>query len=483
MKSNIILSAFLATILSANEYSGNYRFTYENIDITPKESMGLVGVGVDFDFSKYIYGGVGLYGSVKGKRGGFFTVGFDGGLKYNIAKNIRFKGGLFVGAGGGGAAPQGGGLMLRPYSQIDITMQNFNVGLGVSHIDFPNGKIKSTQGYISFELPTSGKFLKGHSFDSVRLNGLKDINHNLNFSILAEHYKPKSSKNLDGTAMKPFSLMGIKVSKFYNKNLYSTFQAAGAGGGENAGYMEVFGGLGYKWNIDNLPIYLTVQTLLGAGGGGRVNSGGGLLYSVDTAIGANVTNNINISASIGRIGAFNKKFKATKYSLMLGYKTDIVDDSISKSLNTLPLSFRVLNKSYLNGKKLFKSNKGVKRVDLLGFAIDYYLNKNIYLTGQTFWAYKGKAGGYAEGIFGLGYKTNKWRNLSLYTEALIGVGGGGGVKIDGGLFGVIGGGVNYEISKDLSLIAGISYARNRSKHFSTKVVNLGLKYKFSLLSK
>ena len=483
MKKHIILSLFFTTLLSANKYSGNYKFTYENIDVTPNESMGLVGIGVNFDFSKYIYGGLEVYSSVKGKRGGFFTVGFDGGLRYNISKNVRFNSGLFVGAGGGGAAPQGGGLMLRPYSQIDINIQNYNIGVGISHIRFPNGKIKSTQEYISLELPLSGNFLKGHRFDTIRLNGHTEIEHNLNLAIIAKHYTPKSSKNLDGTIMKPFSLMGIEVSKFYNKNIYSIFQAAGAGGGENAGYMEIFGGFGYKWNLNSLPIYLSLQTLIGAGGGGRVNSGGGLLYSVDMLVGANISKNINISASIGEIGAFNNKFKAIKYSLVLGYKIDIVDDSISKKLHTLPLSFRLLNKTYLNGKKLFKNNKDVKQINLLGFAIDYYLNKNIYLTGQTFWAYKGKAGGYAEGIFGLGYKTNKWHKLSLYSEILIGVGGGGGVSIDGGLFGSIGCGINYEISKDLSLITGISYARNHSKHFSTKVVNVGLEYKFSLLSK
>ena len=481
MKSVALILVSVATAW-ANSYSGVYRFTYENIDITPKESMGLVGIGIDFDFSKYIYGGLGLYGSVKGRRGGFFTVGFNGGLKYKITKNIRVKGGLFVGAGGGGAAPQGGGLMLKEYAQVDYLLNSFNIGLGVSHIDFPNGHIKDTQGFLSLEIPTSGSYLEGHRFGKIGAFGNKDLSHNINISILAQHYKPKNSKNLDNSPMKPFSLMGIKVSKFYSKNIYSIFQATGAGGGENAGYMEVFGGVGYRYTLENLPIFLSAQALVGAGGGGRVNSGGGLLYNLDASIGANITKNINITASIGKVTSFNNKFKANKYALTLGYKTNIVDSSISDKLKSLPFSFRVLNKSYIDTKNLFKSYKKVDRVDMLGFAIDYYFNRYIYLTGQTFWAYKGKSGGYAEGIFGLGIKSSKWHNLSVYSEALIGVGGGGGVKIDGGLFASAGVGVDYTLSKNLNAFAKISYARNKTNRFHTKVVSVGLEYKFSLIS-
>jgi hypothetical protein len=144
---------------------------------------------------------------------------------------------------------------------------------------------------------------------------------------------------------------------------------------------------------------------------------------------------------------------------------------------------RMLQKSYLEGKNLFKDPTRDTRVDLLGFAFDYYMNKHLYITGQTFWAYRGGAGGYAEGIFGLGYHSDSYGGLSFYSEALAGVGGGGGINIGGGLFGSIGAGISYDFDNDIEGFVGGAYQRSKDGEFSTAVISFGLNYKFSLLEK
>ncbi len=482
----------MSNSISLDKYNANYQIGYEKVAITSDEDMGLVGLSVLFDFTNYWYGGVSLYGAVDGKRGGFFTVGADSGLRYSVADNLQLKSGLFLGAGGGGSAPQGGGLMLRPYVEGSYKGEDFSLGLGVSHISFPNGDIESTQVYIAAQIPTSGSYLGGHqnsdnTNDIVAEGGvLRDDT--LDVSFLMEHYVPRAgSKNVNSNIdTKPYSLAGIEFDIFLNDNLYGIFQAAGAGGGDSDGYMEIFGGLGYRYQIANLPLYLDTQVAIGASGGGRVDTGGGLVYRAQAGLKAYITDNVTLGMKGGMIDAYEGTFSATTYSATLGYKgviANYIPSDDNHSILPANWGFRMLHKSHLDSDKLFKNSDRNMRIDLLGFAIDSYINENFYLTGQTYWAYKGGAGGYAEGIFGAGYHSDLYQGFSLYTEALAGVGGGGGVSIGGGLFGSIGTGVAYDIGNDLEAHIGGAYVRSKDGSFSTNNVLFGLSYRFSLLEK
>lgn len=482
--------SLMAQSLDLDRYTANYKIGYEKIAISSDEDMGLVGLSVLFDFTNYWYGGVSLYGAVDGKRGGFFTVGADSGLSYAVSSNFKLKSGLFLGAGGGGSAPQGGGLMLRPYIEANYVAKDFSLGLGASHVSFPNGDIESTQVYIAAEIPTDGGYISGHHASDLELgessSSIRDDT--LEVSFLAEHYIPSpGSKNVNSdTKTKPYSLAGIEFDIFLNDSLYGIFQAAGAGGGDSDGYMEIFGGLGYRYRLGTLPVYLDMQAAIGASGGGRVDTGGGLVYRARAGLKADITDNITVGIRGGFIDAYKGTFSATTYSATIGYK-GVIANSISGEDNTsvLPrnLGFRMLHKSHLDSDKLFKNSDRNMRIDLLGFAIDSYIDENFYLTGQTYWAYKGGAGGYAEGIFGAGYHSDAYGGFSLYTEALAGVGGGGGVDIGGGFFASLGAGVAYDMGNDLEAHIGGAYVRSKDGEFDTNDLVFGISYKFALLEK
>jgi hypothetical protein len=473
------------------QYHANYKISYEKLDITKDEEMGLVGLSMLFDLDKYWYAGVSLYGAVDGERGGFFTVGADAGLTLDMTEDIALRSGLFIGAGGGGAAPQGGGLMLRPYIEANYHTQAYAIGIGISHINFPNGEIESTQAYLNLSFPTTGSYLNGHHFEdniSITPNGDTWEADEVELSFLAEHYLPSdSSLNTDGkTKTKAYSLAGIRFDKQLGEYGYSFFQAAGAGGGDSDGYMEVFGGVGYRYRLGALPLYVGLEAALGASGGGKVDTGGGLVYKAAATLKAELSEHITLGASAGMIDAIDGTFSATTYSATIGYQTilaDTVPATGSHAIEASPWSIRALQKSYLDEENLFKNPTKENRVDLLGFALDYAINEHFYITGQTFWAYKGDAGGYAEGIFGLGYHSGSYHGLSLYGEALAGVGGGGGISIGGGLFGSIGGGLSYELGNDTEAFVGAAYERSKDGTFSTTVGSFGLRYSFSLLEK
>ncbi|MCG8343432.1 MAG: hypothetical protein MI684_11435, partial [Chlorobiales bacterium] len=60
--------------------------TYEEWEVSDDENMGVVGLGVHHYFSDYFSLGVGSWMAVRGERGGFITIGIDGGLHLPIAE-------------------------------------------------------------------------------------------------------------------------------------------------------------------------------------------------------------------------------------------------------------------------------------------------------------------------------------------------------------------------------------------------------------
>ena len=66
-------------------------------------------------------------------------------------------------------------------------------------------------------------------------------------------------------------------------------------------------------------------------------------------------------------------------------------------------------------------------------ALDLYLNDNVYLSGQAMGAYDGGAGGYATGMFGLGYQQAIDDAFLLGVELALGSAGGGGLAVGDGL--------------------------------------------------
>mgnify|MGYP003304615924 CR=1 FL=1 len=89
------------------------RFSFEEIDMPDAgELMGLYSFGAYDRLNSWLYGGITLYGAATGRGGGFFTGGYTLGVEHKFTDNWILDLGGYVGAGGGGDAKQGGGLML-----------------------------------------------------------------------------------------------------------------------------------------------------------------------------------------------------------------------------------------------------------------------------------------------------------------------------------------------------------------------------------
>jgi hypothetical protein len=282
----------------------------------------------------------------------------------------------------------------------------------------------------------------------------------------------------------PFSLAGVEFLLEDETPWYTFYQAAGAGGGNANGYMEVFGGMGYRYDPGHL-LSLKVQGAVGAAGGGKVDTGGGLMYRVDGKVDLHPFDRVSLGFRAGRVGSVGGSFAAWSYGGTLAYTEHFYGlggASVSREerFDLSPWRFRILHKSYLPFDNMFKDTRR-NRVDLLGFSLDRFLTENFYVSGLSYWAYKGKAGGYAEGVFGLGYESDRYRGLGVYGEVQVGVGGGGGLNMDGGFFGAAEGGLVYDLNDAWQLRLGGGYIRSKGGSFATRHIRFDVGYNFSLM--
>ena len=440
------------------------RTSFEEIDLPAAgEQMGLFSVGVYESFFPWMYGGLTAFGAATGKRGGFFTGGFSTGFSTKLISNVGADGGIFVGAGGGGAAPQGGGLMLRPHLGLTYTLNNIVIGAGYSQINFPNGEIDSDAIYIELSAPLesanrdwNSNVVSAQNYLGEHLNSVSK--HRSHIAIRARTYLPTDeSKKTSGQKLNDnIGLIGIDYALFLNKHWFLNLESAGAFSGNVGGYAELLGGFGYRLPIAiEERLAISPSLTVGGAGGGGVDTGGGLVGRTNLALEYKFLNTLGLLIEGGYINALDGNFAAPYAGMNLAYTINTFASgtagspfSDNEQIDTSKWRIRPAHQWYFSAQR---NNSTKKDMELLGTKFDWIPGNWWYLTGQAISAYDGGAGGYAEGLWGFGIFTKSWNKLYITSEALIGVGGGGGVDSGSGLIAKATGGLGYDISSELSL--------------------------------
>ena len=119
----------------------------------------------------------------------------------------------------------------------------------------------------------------------------------------------------------------------------------------------------------------------------------------------------------------------------------------------------------------------------ISLQINLDLNKNIFVAGQTSFANFGNAGAYAEGIVGLGARTNPLLNdkVTFFGQVLGGAAGGGDISTGQGLIAKPSAGFNYKLNNVLSFRTAAGYVKAQGGSLSSSFVNFGIKYHISFL--
>lgn len=456
-----------------------------------ERNMGFSGVHYNLDIGKLFYGGFGFYGSLSGLRGGFFTLGVNAGLKTKIVDNLLFDVGVHLGGGGGASAPDGGGAMFLGHANLVYQFPKFDAFAGYGYVNFFDaGSIRSGHFNFGARFPLN---LNYTDFSNVERKITYQANQEtpwnreskklgimLHFNNLSPRGKSRTTdgNSLDGETMR---LVGVEINSYFDKNNFIFFKADGGYSGIRGGYMDILLGAGHQFSFNADRTAIVAKFGVGAGGGGGVDTQGGFLIYPALSLTQQIYKNFNIQINKGLLMTPNSEFYSSTFGLGLLYKIgqggfrynkdEVYDQAVFKGLE-----ISTAQEIYFKAKRESRSAKDMQQILL---QVNYYLNKNLFLAGQTAFANFGDAGAYAEGTFGIGASTGN--KLKIVGQLLAGGSGGGGIDVGEGLIVKPSIGLQYQLLPVLDLKSSVGRVKAVGGNLSSTFANIGITYKVALL--
>lgn len=465
-----------------------WRLGYETLKLPHGEHMGMAGATLLFAADEHLSLGLASHAALSGQRGGFITLGLTGELRQRLSDNWWVQAGLHVGAGGGrdGQTLAGGGLMLRADAGLSYRIDPaWRVGLGVSHVHFPSGTIRSTQPYLMAE----------HDFHSLVVPGWRGSGSGggslgarpQELSLVARHYAIAGSAVQDNGLPQHarMQLLGIEWLSHIDERWFLKLEAEGAGGGRSDGYMQILAGAGYRWPLSQ-GTALKAYGALGAAGGGRVDTGGGFVVDAGLALQQQLGRSLWLELGASEIQAPSRSFRAHSLALRLTHRFGIpavgeqaVATSALGGFDPLHLRVRLAQQTYFKASDNWRRDFPDRKVSNLGAQLDCFLSPNFFVTGQGLAAYGGKAGAYMTGLVGVGARAALSGPWYVEGEALGGVAGGGGLAVDGGAVVQANASLGLRLSPSLSVQATIGHLAALKGDLRAHVAGLSLAYEFT----
>ncbi len=398
------------------------------------ERVGLVGASYLVDTGGVLGLSIGpaVYGAVSGERGGFFSLGGEAAWRHRMFGPVGIELGAYVGGGGGGGVPKGSGLMLRPHADLVWDLGAVALGLSVSRVRFSNGIVDSTQLGLVLNATNDFRFVPAARLDEPVVSGGRA---GLGFDRLqlvgGAYRTPAGKLLLDGAPLpRSIALLGIRAEQAWGTNAFWGIEASRAArGGGVGGYAEVLGALGLEEEIVRDTLTVGGRIAVGAGGGGNVSTGGGLLAKAALYGIVRLTNELGVSLEAGMARAPNGNFRAVQGSAALVWAIDSPDDSgIAARPSRTDFSAGVI----AHGAP--RSDGSARSLRAITLKVDRFLTPGFYVAGEALGAIGGNASGYSGALVGAGWLQRVGPRFHAGAELLAGASGGGGVVSGGAIF-------------------------------------------------
>ncbi len=489
--------SYSESVINIRTTKARIRTDYELVKVGDNEDMGIMGIHYDFfPFKNYrnLYLGVGSLGAIHGDRGGFFTGGLTAGWLQPVANNHFIDIGTHIAGGGGANAFPGSGMVLRSHLGYEYNAQDLSVRFGFAHTKFietTNPNDSDTHPYIGLSLPTN--FINGFLSNEAIATNKGYSTARFEFAPAVMTYSPHDKVRLRSGRMQTetAALLGMQLNWFDNtSNLYGTAGFYGAGNGGIDGYATVLGGIGWRYKISR-RFYLDAKGMIGMGGGGDVDTGGGLYYQPMLGAGFVISRNFSVDILAGQTLADDGGFEANTVMFALNWTPNIIipnGDSISISSSSSKLvewSAFVDQKTYLPKSGLV--DKGGQpysdSINLLGFGIEKPINEWLSISGRGYGAWTGGVGAYAEGLFGIQANSHNLFsefNAKLIARYDIGVAGGGGMEVGDGVINQFTAGLRIGITDNVLFRTEIGKMQAVDGTFDATTIILGIDWRFGL---
>lgn len=450
------------------------RLGIERVELPGGEKMGLLGASYLFEPRPGLLVGPAMYGAISGERGGFFTFGAEGAWRQPIAGPLEAQLGLYAGAGGGGGAPVGGGLMWRPHADLLWNFGGYRAGVSASQVRFSNGDISSRQLGLVFSADTRFNTLPlDGGATSPRLAERSGLGFDRLLAVGGAYRPREGTRNTGEPLSSTIGYVGVRAERLVAPPFYWGVETNGAVSGGVTGYAEFLAEGGAETPVGD-RLQLGGRVALGAGGGGAMPVGGGLLVKAAAYAAARVSRAAGVTVEGGWARAPQGEFSAPFAAVTLNW---ILDPPGSWAEATGPTREEgvVGLETYRDAARLSGPARTLQNV---AFKFNRFVGESVYLTGQVHSAWSGEAGGFFDGLIGAGYQ---WRSAGPWlagAELLVGAAGGGGVDAGSGaivqpmLY------AGCRLTRAISARAGVGRVRSTQGPLDSTVLGLDLSFAF-----
>ena len=474
-----------------------WRISYDHLDVDGPD-LGLLGIHYDqlgvWEGYPPLYLGLGGYAAVAGDRGGFFLGGFTVGAIWQVYPLWLFDSGVFLGAGGGGGGSGSNGWAVRPFVGLEREFGLYGLRAEVGLLDMDAFE---REFFFSFGISLSGERLDARSAPAARAQRKiprdKVVSHELRVTPRYLWMDPDSgSRKRSGKALSAdISMIGIGVDYFISEYLFVPFEAYGAVGGGVSGFAMGLAGLGVSVPAFGENVRLEGKASVGAGGGGDVDTGGGLVWQVLGGLRANITRHMALEAMGGHTSFPDGELDATTVTLGISWSGHPVELAVDYPRGNLTREglpgddarivgtrFYVANKLYDPASSAHKANGSDldSTLNLLGVGVEQPLTEWLTLYGEAWAAWEGNVGGYSEGLLGAKFE---WQPQDMERHhfslnAGLGAAGGGGMDVGSGLIYEYAGGWRYDLGTSTFLTIDIGHTTAEDGSFEATAYTVGL---------
>ena len=287
-------SHIAARVRSYSPASGSKTTTGGSIN----NSLGLVGVEYSYFLDKNWFTTFETAGAVSGGVGGYAELLAGIGYRFTLTKDDRLAmlPALTIGGAGGGSVETGGGFVARANLGLEYRFSpDLSLIMDGGYLTAPNGNFDTP--YFGFNLAyLMQNFAKDQKGVPLSETDLIQTN---KWRFRPSHQWYFDAQRKDGP-QRAMQLLGGKLDWMGGDWWYLTGQGLSAYGGGAGGYSEGHWGvgvLGPSWK--NWQLY--AEMLIGAGGGGGVDSGSALLYKPSVGLEYNLNKDFSFQTGIGKV--------------------------------------------------------------------------------------------------------------------------------------------------------------------------------------
>ncbi len=260
------------------------------------DSLGLVGVEYSYFLDENWFTTFETSGAVSGGVGGYAELLAGLGYRRPLTNRLALLPALTLGGAGGGAVETGGGFVARANLGLEYQFStNYSLIMDGGYLTAPDGKFDTTYVGLNFAylMDTFAKDQRG-----IPINKREYIE-TTKWRFRPAHQWYFDANRTTGSS-RDMQLLGGKIDWMANDWLYLTGQGLSAYAGGAGGYSEGHWGVGVlspSWN--NLQLY--GEMLIGAGGGGGVDSGSAFLYKPSLGLEYKLNKDFSFQTGIGKV--------------------------------------------------------------------------------------------------------------------------------------------------------------------------------------